>query len=341
VNAITAIILQPATYHRLIDEGQWAARLRPFVAKTLLTRALPLIRTDPAQSVASEPTQWSLPTTARPARELSALSGETWNAIAAELIPADWLNAQLHLAVDGGFAWMQDDAPLPDTALDLNPLLERLGSGSGTLALVPVLNDTPTCDAIERVNGEGVFASCLPAGANVEGLARQTAHRLTRLLPARASLASFIAIQLIDADWMMTLTQTRLAAQWLWQVERFLGNLSIGLAALYLLLALWRNALQNWPSLWLVLAKPVGLIGATTTLAALSRFWLMSVSGSTLIAETLAQLYRAIATRLLIWGLTLLFLAALLWGARYLLLRRQRHTTATTRRLTRVRRQFT
>jgi hypothetical protein len=222
--------------------------------------------------------------------------------------------------------------------------LERLQGSRGTLALLPFLDDAPVCAPDESVNGYGVYASCLPPGANVEGVVQQTAQRLTQILPRSLRLSSLLALNLVKPEKVTQLTRLRFAAQWAGLVAGLLGNLSLLSFALYGLLTL-----RDWRGLITQPVRPLFSVGLVSLLLALGvgllaqrgqlGLWLAPEAGA-LMREAVAYVGRATAVRLALWGGSTLLFAALLWGLNYWLLRRKRKAVSPPRRLTRIRRQF-
>ncbi len=337
------IVLRPATYHQLIEELRVAERLRPRVAEVGLTKTLPL--TAPAfVAHPARPPFNALPRPARPPRALSDFPASTWETIADEVIAVDWLNAQAHVVVEGLFEWLEGEAPLPEVAVDLSAPLDRLQGSGGTLALLPFLEGTPACARRESVNGYGVYASCLPPGANVESAAQQTTQRLAEVLPRSLKLASLLALGLVEPEIVIQLTRLRFAGRWAELLTRLLGNISLLAFAVYGSLTIrdWRGLITRpaWPLLGvggvgLVLAVGLGLLAQRGQLAA----W-VAPGAEGLLREAVAYLGRAVAVRLALWSGITLGLAAGLWGLNYWLLRRKRKGVSPTRRAPRIRRQF-
>jgi hypothetical protein len=337
------IVLRPAPYHQLIEELRVAERLRPRVAEVGLTKTLPL--TTPAfVAHPARPPFDALPRPARPPRALPDFPASTWETIADEVIAVDWLNAQAHVVVDGLFEWLEGEAPLPEFAVDLSAPLDRLQGSGGTLALLPFLEGTPACARRESVNGYGVYASCLPPGANVESAAQQTTQRLAEVLPRSPKLASLLALGLVEPEVVTQLTRLRFAARWAELLTRLLGNISLLAFAVYSLLTIrdWRGLITRsaWPLLsvggvGLALAVGLGLLAQRGQLAA----WL-APGAEGLMREAVVYLGRAVAVRLAWWSGITLGLAAGLWALNYWLLRRKRKGVSPTRRAPRIRRQF-
>ena len=324
--ALAAVALDPAVYHRVFDETQLAARVRPDLARLALTQTLPLTQDE------------------TPSRDLPELSRAEWEAIAAELLPPDWTNTQAHMLIDGLFAWLNTTDPLPAVHLDLGPVLDRLGSSSGAAALLPFLKDAPACAPGETASGYGVYASCLPPGANVQSLARQTAVRLTQVLPRSLALESLLALDLADPSVVSRLDRMRFTAQWTRVTVRAWGNICLSLLALYGLLTVrgWRGLLTQ-PIRPLFIAGLLSLllalvfVGTIRSGALVETIW---PGANELGREIVGYLGDTAGARLAAWGVGLLVLSAILWGADYFIHSRRRKPASQPHKPQRTRRQF-
>ena len=323
---LAAVTLDPAVYHRLLDETQLAARARPGLVKLSLPQILPLTQDE------------------TPSRNLPELSPGEWEAIASELLPSDWTNTQAHLLIDDLFAWLNTTDPLPAVHLDLGPVLDRLQSPSGAVALLPFLKDAPACAPGETASDYGVYASCLLPGANVQNLAHQTAVRLTQILPRSMGVESLLALGLADPSLVSRLDWMRFTANWTRVTVRAWGNICLSLLALYGLLTI-----RGWRGLLTQPVRPLFIAGLLSLLLALG-FARTIRSGvlaeiiwpgaNELGREVVGYLGHTAATRVATWGAGLLVLSAILWGADYVIRSRRRKPAAQLHKPQRTRRQF-
>jgi hypothetical protein len=324
--SLAATTLRPETYHRLLDDLHAPERLRPALARIGLTRTLPLTTDDP------DP------------RPLPPLPPSAWETMGAELLPADWLNAQAHALVDATFAWLESDDLWPGGRVDLGLVLDRLQGAPGAAALIPLLGGAPPCGAGETPTGIGIYASCLPPQANVEGLAAQSALRLTHVLPRSLGLESLLALGLVGPGIAPQLDLLHFTYRWAKVVVSAGGSFCLLLLALYGLLAI-----RDWRGLISGPVAPLSIAGALTLMLG-SALWGTARAGGLaasvlpgageLAREAVDYLVRAAALRVMVWGAGLLLLAALLWGVTRFLQSRQRQPAPPERRQTRVRRQF-
>jgi hypothetical protein len=329
-HSLVSTILRPQTYHRLLEDLRVTERIGPAFVQKGLTETLPL--TD--ERSPADPSQRALPD----------LPPAAWETIADELLPSDWLSDQAHIVVDGLFIWLAGNDPLPSVQIDLRPVLDRLQSASGTLVLLFFLGNAPACDLGEAPTGSGVYTSCLPMDANIEGWAHESAVRLTEVLPREMGYASLLSLGLVERDTVPRLNRIRFAAQWASTTVRLWGNLCGLLLAIYGLLTI-----RDWRSLLTKTILPLGWVGGLSLLLALI-LAAISQSGaltsflppglSSLEQEVVGYLGRAAALRLALWSAGLLVIAAALWGIHYFIQARQRRPIPPERKQTRVRRQF-
>lgn len=116
---------------------------------------------------------------------------EDWASITADLIPADWLQAQTEGALDAFFGWLNDEAPSLDLQIDLRSFRERLAGESGQRVVNQIIDSWPGCTAQQvlilrgfstgRITDPDQFPFCQPSGELIATTREILSSQLTRL----------------------------------------------------------------------------------------------------------------------------------------------------------------
>jgi hypothetical protein len=187
-------VQEPQTFHMLINRGRIAHRSPGFIVHALISATV-----QHNQSENPFADQFSL---------------RQWEAVAAVILPAEWLEANLHQAIEAIFHWLEEpEALLPELTLDLSPIIFSLQSRSGGLAILPLLQNTPVCPAhITTVTYfDGSLVSCLPEEEDITNIAQDVADVIAGGLVSEITIAQLYEEGMIPGEVVQKLNQGRLA----------------------------------------------------------------------------------------------------------------------------------
>jgi hypothetical protein len=187
-------VQEPQTFHMLINRGRIAHRSPGFIVHALISATV-----QHNQSENPFADQFSL---------------RQWEAVAAVILPAEWLEANLHQAAEAIFHWLEEpEALLPELTLDLSPIIFSLQSRSGGLAILPLLQNTPVCPAhITTVTYfDGSLVSCLPEEEDITNIAQDVADVIAGGLVSEITIAQLYEEGMIPGEVVQKLNQGRLA----------------------------------------------------------------------------------------------------------------------------------
>jgi hypothetical protein len=309
--SLAVTLLDPGAYYGALDRTDAARRLRPGLLRLAVTRWIA-----PASGSATSD-------------QLNWLPPQAWEAMAAELLPEAWLDAQARGLVATWFAWLGGQEPLPALQIDLGPVIERLRGPRGALALVALLEGTRPCAPNEVLEGGepweryGAFVPCIPPNANLAALAGASATYTAQQLPASIHLPGLIGMGVLSPEIGPLLDEVRFTVRW---ARTLLGLW--GWACLLLLLAFLLLGARHPVELAALAAAPVGLAGAISLALAGLLAAIATPAGleglipvepawpeaGMVMQETAALLLRTAAWRLAAWGAGLVTGAALAWG---------------------------
>jgi hypothetical protein len=126
------ILRQPESYSALADQAHLAERLRGVVVSSLVNTAL----NNSSQSMPID---------------VSQIPPQTWDNIAAVILPNEWLNTSFNYLTHTLLAWLKDPKGGPLVLnLDLTTIKQTLASDKGALAIMPLLQTAPPCIAGEQ-----------------------------------------------------------------------------------------------------------------------------------------------------------------------------------------------
>ena len=82
-----------------------------------------------------------------------------------ELFPEEWTESQVRANIENLYAWLDNDQPLPELALDVQPLKDRLLAGGAEQLATTVVSSWPPCglEHVEVLLREGIPRGQLPA----------------------------------------------------------------------------------------------------------------------------------------------------------------------------------
>jgi hypothetical protein len=82
-----------------------------------------------------------------------------------ELLPEEWTQGQVQANIESLYAWLDNDRPLPELSLDVQPLKDRLLSGGAEKLAATVVSSWPGCgpEQVEVLVREGLPRGELPA----------------------------------------------------------------------------------------------------------------------------------------------------------------------------------
>jgi hypothetical protein len=187
------------------------------------------------------------------------LDAEDWQRIAAELIPADWLQVQVETNIDAFFNWLNDREALPNIRFDTASLRERLSGLPGQRAVNLIMESWPPCtqeqlDVLLNFSNtpEAAFPFCQPPGEYFA----LTSEALSNTLREQAQ-------QLPDVypppDWLnnnrtrLQLNQFKLGVRWM---QTFVAELWVLAAALLSLVVFFTvrslKSLGRWSGVSLI-----------------------------------------------------------------------------------------
>ena len=289
---------QPDSYTTLANQTQLTTRLRGVVVSTLISATF---KDNPLFNVID----WQ------------KYPPQTWDNIAAVLLPAGWLDANYNRLVQTLLAWMNgDNSALPSFSLDLTPLKKTLSGSNGALVILPLLQDIPICAQGEVSQfGLGGVINCLPTDQDLSLIAGQVSALVAMQFPDQVSLQSDA---LLSPAMQQSLENVRTAYKTTGLALTLGLRLALLLLAIYALLqsASLPRLLRNlgWPLyaaglalllllgfLYLGTQWGAGLLGAS----------LQPISGlqtglSDLLPDILRVMSGIVQTRLLAYGLGLL-----------------------------------
>jgi hypothetical protein len=212
-------VQEPQTFHMLINRGRIAHRSPGFIVHALISATV-----QHNQSENPFADQFSL---------------RQWEAVAAVILPAEWLEANLHQATEAIFHWLEEpEALLPELTLDLSPIIFSLQSRSGGLAILPLLQNTPVCPAhITTVTYfDGSLVSCLPEEEDITNIAQDVADVIAAGLVSEITIAQLYEEGMIPGEVVQKLNQGRLALGVLNAAINLYGRLLLLILCLYALL---------------------------------------------------------------------------------------------------------
>jgi hypothetical protein len=216
IYAISSVLTDRDVYHNLIQQAQLAERAPATTADYLVL--------------------YSLQASHMESPYLTGLPSQTWATVADLLVTEQWLEENLHNLVDACFDWLADpQAALPSFTLDLSPLIQTLNSPRGALAVLPLLQNTPTChpDVTEiSIMGQELI-SCLPPEGNLTALAQRIATTMAAGLPQEISFNSLYQSDIIQTETLQVMAQVRLVPHLL------RAALTLGLRLSFLLFLLY------------------------------------------------------------------------------------------------------
>jgi hypothetical protein len=175
---VYGILREPESYTTLAGQTHLVTRLRGMAVSSLVSTTLK-----------ANPQFLQI--------DASQLPPQTWDNIAAALLPEDWLASNFKNLTGSLLAWLntQQDTEL-ELRLDLIPIKTALRSEKGILAILPLLQNTPACTAGQQAQiGEGGLISCLPEGQDLALFASQAANIVAAMLPDEIALQSEAYIQ--------------------------------------------------------------------------------------------------------------------------------------------------
>jgi hypothetical protein len=182
--------------------------------------------------------------------DLGKIPPQTWDNIAAVLLPTGWLDENFKNLTQTLLAWLNgDSSSLPDFSLDMTPLKQTLSSSKGALVILPLLQDIPICaNGILSQFGKGGLVTCLPADQDLSLIAGQASALVAAQLPDQVSLQSDT---LFTPDMRQSLEKARTTYKTTGLALTLGLRLALLLLALYALLqsASLRRLLRNlgWP----------------------------------------------------------------------------------------------
>jgi hypothetical protein len=97
----------------------------------------------------------SVPTeegTGGPPPYLRSLSPADWEIILADLLPADWLRAQIEGLIDQAFAYLESDSPDVAFTISTRAIKERIMGDAGLHAVMQIVATLPRCTAAQLNN---------------------------------------------------------------------------------------------------------------------------------------------------------------------------------------------
>jgi hypothetical protein len=78
-------------------------------------------------------------------RTFSGISPQEWRGILSVVLPEEWLVREMTESVESVMTWIDDDRPLPNIVITLQPLKDRLSGRSGIEVLDVVIDSWPNC----------------------------------------------------------------------------------------------------------------------------------------------------------------------------------------------------
>jgi len=201
-HVLTERLTSVTTYDNLIQQTGLAERGRGLLADFLVSYAL-------SSGLAN-------------AAFLGDFPAQTWETVAQILLPVDWLENNLQEVTRSALDWLGNtEYQVPQFTIDLSPIIQALRGPQGALAVLPLLQDIPTCapDVKEIVIMEGSLVSCLPGTQDITPIGRTIAR----------SVANFILIEVS----FTTLQQVGIVTP---QTIQMMGEIRDGIHAVDLLL---------------------------------------------------------------------------------------------------------
>lgn len=213
-------------------------------------------------------------------RTIGGISPEEWRGILSVVLPEEWLVREMTESVESVMTWIDDDRPLPNMMITLQPLKERLTGRSGIEVLEIVIDSWPICTAdqvaeIESTEARGGVVPiliCEPPeplrGRTVERMAGLVEDYMRRL-PGSISLREFEEGAPDIENVRILKERIRLARA----LSRSVWLLPVALLGMIMALAIrsWRGIAVWWGIPLLLAGVLTGLLGVMAT--GLSNRW--------------------------------------------------------------------
>ena len=242
--AATNVVGEPDTYHKLVQEVNIAERGRGFLANFIVSYAM------------------------RSGQSNVDFLGEypqtTWETVAIAIIPEDWLENNLDNVISSIFVWMGEPGlQVPEYEVDLKPINQILHGPGGAMAILPLLQEFPTCesDSAEIVIFGDSLITCIPQDRDITSIGQKIAQAIAELLPEEISTTSLQQAGLVQIESVQTLLQIRAG------ISILEGGLEFGLRVSVLLFGLYAVLQSSSPKHLLgSLALPLYIAGGVLLL---------------------------------------------------------------------------
>lgn len=202
--AVAHTVAQRETYHEVVAASALVERVPALAADMLLGYG----RTNEGPLAA----------------QVNRHTHQAWLSVAETLLLPSWLEESLDELTDDVVNWLEsEEAATPDIAISLEPVAAILRSDQGALALLPLLERTPPCEAgdTQPASAPGGLPACLPQGADITLLAAQSASQIAGRLPPVVTFATLQESGLAGDDTVQMLARVKTGRRLLQQAATF------------------------------------------------------------------------------------------------------------------------
>jgi hypothetical protein len=171
------------------------------------------------------------------------ISMQSWERVAEAAFPTNWISENLGIILHSITVWfIGSDGQDPEILIDLLPVKAALSGPAGVNAILPLLQDVPTCPEsnteIQFYGAERVL-SCWPAEKSLIEPARKIADDTAAILPDQITLEDMKTQNIIRSESLISLMKLRT------QIQKYTDWLLIGLGIDIFLLCIYGMLLYS------------------------------------------------------------------------------------------------